>query len=114
MKRTVYPCPVCGAPLHLRSRENEADPYLLTDPCVLHHSCLVTLKAMIEEFGLPDNEHGARQAIAALHEAVDGMRTHPPYAWDRDNRRQPDEWPYADEVNAHYQDRPYVIPPYER
>lgn len=81
-----YFCPVCGARLLLRSRENEDDPWLLTDAGVLHHSCLVAVRAIMAEEDLPESEAGARQAIsrfhAAVQEALEGMKTHPTYAWD--------------------------------
>jgi hypothetical protein len=89
MKRETYCCPVCGARLLLRSRENEDDPWLLTDAGVLHHSCLVALRAIMAEEALPESEAEARQAIARFHAAIEGalegMKTHPPYAWERPN-----------------------------
>lgn len=60
-----YTCPVCGERLYLWSRENEDDPYLLSDARMLHHACLLALQAEMAAHGLSDCTAGARDALEA-------------------------------------------------
>lgn len=93
-----YACPVCGERLFLWSRENEDDPYLLTDAGVLHHACPVALRAAMAEHGVPDCERGAREALARL--ATEAREAPPPLperdAW---TDAQPGRW-VVDAVRA--------------
>lgn len=64
--RKYHRCPVCGVRLNLRSPDLEDDPYLLEDPGVFHHACLVALKTEMAARGLPDTARGARLALHLL------------------------------------------------
>lgn len=66
MKRQAYYCAVCGDRLYLRSRDNDPDPYHVTDTDLLHQACLILLEQVMDEEGLPRCERGAREALAIL------------------------------------------------